>query len=138
MQVTGDVIGRFRPPVSTALPFAVLFAVAALLFRVLGWPPMGWLFPVGFIAFFALGRSRQGVTVTTAGVACTRIGTRFIPWPEIRGFRPASRWRGGIWIDTTTWPVSSLAPCSWWGGPPNAAALRQLEALQPSQDTPPG
>ena len=52
--------------------------------------------PVGFIAFFALGRSRQGVTVTTAGGVGTRIGTRFIPWEEIRGFRPASPWRGGI------------------------------------------
>jgi hypothetical protein len=99
---------------------------------------MGWLFPVVFITLFALGRSRQGLTVTTAGVASTRIGTRFIPWEEIRGFRPASPWRGGIWIDTDSWPVSSLAPCSWWGGPPDAASLRQLEALQPRRHTPPG
>lgn len=138
MQVVGEVIGRFRPPVGTVLPVVAAFTLIALFFWLSGWGFAGWVFPVGYIAGFVLLRSRQGLTVTTAGVACTRVGTRFLPWQEIRGFRPASHWRGGIWIDTSTGPVPCLTPCSWWGGPPDAAALRHLEALQPRQATPPG
>jgi hypothetical protein len=120
------VVGRFRTPVSAVLPYALMFVVLAL-FGV-----VGWLIPVAGSAVLLLIRSRQGLTVTAAGVAATNLGTRFIAWESIRGFRAESFWRGGIMIDTDTGSVFGFAPCSWWGGPPGPDALRQLEALRPS------
>ena len=125
MAVSGDVVGRFRTPVSAVLLYALMFVVLAL-FGVVVWPL------VAFIPLLLLFRSRQGLTVTTAGVAATNLGTRFIAWESIRGFRAGSIWRGGIMIDTDTGSVFGFAPCSWWGGPPGPDALRQLEALRPS------
>ena len=47
-------------------------------------------------------------------------------WAQVQGFEAGSTFRGGTRIETSSGVVHSIAPCSWWGGPAEAADLEAL------------
>ena len=120
------VLARFRPSPSVVLPVVGVLVLVALLLP----SPGRWWFVLGFSVLLGLLRGRQGLVCTEDGVAVTVIGTRHVPWSDIRGFRPGRRLRGGLVIGTDSGMVWSTAPCSWWGGPACPVDLAWLEALR--------
>jgi hypothetical protein len=117
----------FRPPLTSVLPVAVVLSLWALVF-----PSEGkWVFVVVFTILFGVIRLRQLLVLTDDHLEVTVFRTRRIPWAQVQGFEAGSTFRGGTQIETSSGVVYSIAPCSWWGGPAEAADLEALrrEAL---------
>ena len=117
----------FRPPLTSVLPVAAILSLWALVF-----PSEGkWVFVVVFTLLFGVIRLRQLLVLTEEHLEVTVLRTRRIPWAQVQGFEAGSTLRGGTRIETSSGAVYSIAPCSWWGGPAEAADLDALrrEAL---------
>jgi hypothetical protein len=112
----------FRPPLTSSLPVAGILVLATLLF-----PSEGILtLVVVFLLLFAFFRLRQLMVLTDDHLEVTVVRTRRIPWAEVEGFEPGSRFRGGTQVQTSAGVVWSVSPCSWWGGPADAADIEVL------------
>ena len=112
----------FRPPLTSVLPVAAILSLWALVF-----PSEGkWVFVVAFTILFGVIRVRQLLVLTDDNLEVTVLRTRRIPWDQVQGFEPGSTFRGGTRIETSSGVVHSIAPCSWWGGPAEAADLEAL------------
>jgi hypothetical protein len=112
----------FRPPLTSVLPVAVVLSLWALVF-----PSEGkWVFVVVFTILFGVIRLRQLLVLTDDHLEVTVFRTRRIPWAQVQGFEAGSTFRGGTQIETPSGVVYSIAPCSWWGGPAEAADLDAL------------
>lgn len=113
----------FRPPLTSVLPVAAVFSLWALVF-----PSEGkWVFVVVSTILFGVIRLRQLLVLTDDHLEVTVFRTRRIPWAQVHGFDAGSTFRGGTQIETSSGPVYSIAPCSWWGGP---AEAEDIEALR--------
>ena len=112
----------FRPPLTSVLPLAGILVVWALLFP----SEDTWTFVVLFVVAFGLLRLRQLMVLAEDHLEVTVLRTRRIPWSEVQGFEPGSRFRGGTQVQTTSGVVWSVSPCSWWGGPANEADIETL------------
>ncbi len=112
----------FRPPLTSVLPLAGILVVWALLFP----SEDTWTFVVLFVVAFGLLRLRQLMVLAEDHLEVTVLRTRRIPWSEVQGFEPGSRFRGGTQVRTTSGVVWSVSPCSWWGGPANEADIETL------------
>ena len=104
------------------LPLAGILVVWALLFP----SEDTWTFVVLFVVAFGLLRLRQLMVLAEDHLEVTVLRTRRIPWSEVQGFEPGSRFRGGTQVQTTSGVVWSVSPCSWWGGPANEADIETL------------
>jgi hypothetical protein len=112
----------FRPPLTSVLPVAAVLSLWALVF-----PSEGkWVLVVVFTILFGVIRLRQLLVLTEEHLEVTVFRTRRIPWTQVQGFEAGSTFRGGTQIETSSGVVYSIAPCSWWGGPAEAADLDAL------------
>jgi len=112
----------FRPPLTSVLPLSGILVVWALLF-----PSDGiWTVVVLFTVMFAALRLRQLLVLADDHLEVTVFRTRRIPWAQVQGFEPGSTFRGGTQIQTSSGVVHSISPCSWWGGPAQAADIEAL------------
>lgn len=112
----------FRPPLTSLLVVPGILVLMALIF-----PSEGtWTFFVVFVVGFSVVRIRQLLVLTDDHLEVTVFRTRRIPWDQVQGFEPGSRLRGGTEIQTSSGVVYSVSPCSWWGGPAEAADLETL------------
>lgn len=112
----------FRPPLTSLLVVPGILVLMALIF-----PSEGtWTFFVVFVVGFSVVRIRQLLVLTDDNLEVTVFRTRRIPWDQVQGFEPGSRLRGGTEIQTSSGVVYSVSPCSWWGGPAEAADLETL------------
>jgi hypothetical protein len=112
----------FRPPLTSLLVVPGILVLMALVF-----PSEGtWTFFVVFVVGFSVVRIRQLLVLTDDNLEVTVFRTRRIPWDQVQGFEPGSRLRGGTEIQTSSGVVYSVSPCSWWGGPAEAADLETL------------
>ena len=112
----------FRPPVSSLLPLAGLMVLGGIVF-----PSEGvWPFVVVVITLYAVIRMRQLMVLKADHLEVTVFRTRRIPWADVRGFEPGSMLTGGTRVLTSSGAVQSTSPCSWWGGPAEAADLDVL------------
>ena len=112
----------FRPPLTSVLTVAVMLVLLAIIF-----PSEGiWTFVVVFTVGFGVIRMRQLLVLTDDHLEVTVFRTRRIPWAQVEGFEPGPTFRGGTQIQTTSGVVYSIAPCSWWGGPAEAADIEAL------------
>jgi hypothetical protein len=109
----------FRPPLTSVLPLAGVLVLLGLVFPTEG----SWAFAIVFVFVYMIVRLRQLMVLADDHLEITVIRTRRIPWAQIEGFEPGSRWRGGTQVQTTSGVVWSVSPCSWWGGPAEAADL---------------
>jgi len=75
---------------------------------------------------FAALRLRQLLVLADDHLEVTVFRTRRIPWAQVQGFEPGSTFRGGTQIQTSSGVVHSISPCSWWGGPAQAADIEAL------------
>ncbi len=112
----------FRPPLTSVLPVAVVLVLLAILFPSEG----SWVFVVVFTVSFGVIRMRQLLVLTDEHLEVTVFRTRRIPWAQVQGFESGSTFRGGTQIQTASGVVYSIAPCSWWGGPAEAADIEAL------------
>ncbi len=78
-------------------------------------------------------RLRQLLILEQDHLEVTVIRRRRIPWSEVEGFEPGSRFRGGTQILTSSGVVNSTSPCSWWGGPAEAADIETLRRIRASR-----
>ena len=115
----------FRPPLSSALPVAGVLVLFGLVF------PFGgtWVFVIGFTFVYAVLRLRQLMVLTEEQIEVTVVRTRRIPWSSIEEFRPGATVQGGTVIRTADGQVHSVSPCSWWGGPADAADIETLNRI---------
>lgn len=112
----------FRPPLTSVLPVAAILSLWALVF-----PSEGrWVFVVVFTIVIGVIRLRQLLVLTDEHLEVTVFRTRRIPWAQVQRFEAGSTFRGGTRIETSSGVVHSIAPCSWWGGPAEAADLDAL------------
>ncbi len=88
-----------------------------------------WLFAV-LLPIALVLRVRQRIVVDETGVEVTILKTRRIPWADVQGFGSGTGWMGGTIVWTSSGPVRSIAPCSWWGGRPSDGQLALLEAIR--------
>jgi hypothetical protein len=107
---------------TSVLPVAGVLVLLGLVFPTEG----SWTFAIVFVVGFVVVRLRQLMVLTDDHLEVTVFRTRRIPWAQVEGFEPGSRWRGGTQVQTTSGPVWSVSPCSWWGGPADAADLDVL------------
>ncbi len=112
----------FRPPLTSVLPVAVVLVLLAILFPSEG----SWVFVVVFTVSFGVIRMRQLLVLTDEHLEVTVLRTRRIPWAQVQGFESGSMVRGGTQVQTASGVVYSIAPCSWWGGPAEAADIEAL------------
>jgi hypothetical protein len=104
------------------LPVVGILVLLALFFGSEG----GWV-PVVLIASLSGAiRLRQLLVLTDDHLEVTVFRTRRIPWAQVEGFEPGPVVRGGTQIQTSSGVVYSVAPCSWWGGPAEAADIEAL------------
>lgn len=112
----------FRPPLTSALPVIGVLIVLGMVL-----PSDGTALFVVLVAFgFAALRLRQLLVLREDHLEVTVLRTRRIPWADIQGFESGTTLRGGTQIQTTAGVVHSIAPCSWWGGPADAADIEVL------------
>jgi hypothetical protein len=112
----------FRPPLTSILPVAGILVLIAL---VIG-SEASWVPVVVITVLSGVIRLRQLLVLTEEHLEVTVFRTRRIPWAQVEGFEPGPKVRGGTQIQTTSGVVYSIAPCSWWGGPADAADLEVL------------
>jgi hypothetical protein len=112
----------FRPPLTSVLPVAAILSLWALVFP----SEDKWFFVMFFTIVFGIIRLRQLLVLTDEHLEVTVFRTRRIPWAQVRAFEAGSTFRGGTQIETSSGVVHSISPCSWWGGPAEAAALEAL------------
>lgn len=113
----------YRPPLTSVLPAAGVLVLGALIF-----PSEGiWAFVVVFWLLLTVVRLRQLLVLTDDHLEVTVFRTRRIPWAEVQGFEPGSRFLGGTQILTSGGVVWSVSPCSWWGGPAEASEIQALQ-----------
>lgn len=112
----------FRPPLTSVLPPAGIFAIAVIIVV----PDRAFGFAMLFLFLFAVVRLRQLLVLTDDHLEVTVLRTKQIPWAEVQGFEPGSSFRGGTRIQTTSGVVHSVSPCSWWGGPADESDLEVL------------
>ena len=89
------------------------------------WMLLALIAPIGFVF-----RWRLRMVLDHDGVTVTRFGTTRLPWTEVRGFEPGSRWRGATWVVTAGGRVWSMAPASPFSGPASAEQIERLEAIR--------
>ena len=112
----------FRPPLTSLLVVPGMLVLLALIF-----PSEGkWTFVVVFVFGFSVVRIRQLLVLTDDHLEVTVFRTRRVPWDQVQGFEQGSRLRGGTEIQTSSGVVYSVSPCSWWGGPAEAADIETL------------
>jgi hypothetical protein len=112
----------FRPPLASLLLVPGILVLMALIFP----SEATWTFVVVFVVGFSVVRIRQLLVLTDDHLEVTVFRTRRIPWDQVQGFEPGSWLRGGSEIQTSSGVVHSVSPCSWWGGPADAADLETL------------
>jgi hypothetical protein len=112
----------FRPPLTSVLPLAGIFAIWVLIVR----PERALGLMMLFLVLITVVRLRQLLVLTDDHLEVTVLRTRRIPWVEVQGFDPGSAFLGGTRIQTTSGVVNSVSPCSWWGGPAREADLEVL------------
>lgn len=112
----------FRPRLTSVLPLAGVLVLLGLIFPTEG----SWAFAIVFVFAYTILRLRQLMVLTDDHLEITVIRTRRIPWAQIEGFEPGSRFRGGTEVQTTSGVVWSVSPCSWWGGPADAGDIEVL------------
>jgi hypothetical protein len=107
---------------TSVLPLAGVLVLLGLVFPTEG----SWAFAIVFVFVYSMIRLRQLMVLTDDHLEITVIRTRRIPWAQIEGFEPGSRFRGGTQVLTTSGAVWSVSPCSWWGGPADADDIEVL------------
>ena len=112
----------FRAPLTSVLPLAGVLVLLGLVFPTEG----SWTFAIVVVLGYTILRLRQLMVLTEDHLEITVIRTRRIPWAQIEGFEPGSRFRGGTQVLTTSGAVWSVSPCSWWGGPADADDIEVL------------
>jgi hypothetical protein len=112
----------FRPPLTSVLPVAGVLVLMGLVV-----PSAGtWRLVMVLIVVLLVIRIRQLLVLTDQHLEVTVLRTRRIPWDQVQGFEPGTTFRGGTQILTASGVVRSISPCSWWGGPAEAADIEAL------------
>lgn len=117
----------YRRPLGFLVPMAIVLALLALVRP----RPGSWTYVVVVVVLLGAIAARQRMVLTDEGVEVTLFGTRRIPWAQVRGFRAASHWRGGVYVLTQAGgQVWSPAPGRWWSGAASEADVAALEGIR--------
>jgi hypothetical protein len=109
-------------PVTAAMVQVTPFLVMGLVWRDLA--PVAAGVPV--VMFMNL---RRGLELSESDALVRSPRAVRVPWSSVTGVCAGPWWWGGIILQTRSFEdVSAPAPCSWWGGPADAARVSEVEA----------